>query len=166
MIDEVLTIKQVLMIGGEMDNKQVSPSFAKLSMITNDWIWNTSGTQYILAQDEILGAATIFNTLLVINSTDSNNKRDDSYHINLYDAESFKPVETLKENTAKILTGAKSKSSHQNTTVKIVLGTVLPILSLAIIAGLIIFFFLRRNKSTNWNCNNSNIMKLIINMDI
>lgn len=146
MIDEVLTIKQVLMIGGEMDNKQVSPSFAKLSMTTNDWIWNTSGTQYILAQDEILGAATIFNTLLVINSTDSNNKRDDSYHINLYDAESFKPVETLKENTAKILTGAKSKSSHQNTTVKIVLGTVLPILSLAIIAGLIIFFFLRRNK--------------------
>ena len=74
MIDEVLTIKQVLMIGGEMDNKQVSPSFAKLSMTTNDWIWNTSGTQYILAQDEILGAATIFNTLLVINSTDSNNK--------------------------------------------------------------------------------------------
>ena len=145
LIDDTLTIKQVLMIGGEMDNKQAEPTFAKLSMTTNAWIWNTTDTKYNLPDDEILGAATIFNTLLVINSTDSNNKRDNSYHINLYDADSFKPVETLKENTANILKGPNSKSSHQNTTVKIVLGTVLPILSLAIIAGLFILFFLRRN---------------------
>ncbi|CAX40258.1 conserved hypothetical protein [Candida dubliniensis CD36] len=145
LIDDTLTIKQVLMIGGEMDNKQAEPTFAKLSMTTNAWIWNTTDTKYNLPEDEILGAATIFNTLLVINSTDSNNKRDNSYHINLYDADSFKPVETLKENTANILKGPNSRSSHQNTTVKIVLGTVLPILSLAIIAGLFILFFLRRN---------------------
>lgn len=150
-VNDDLRIDQVLMIGGELsadDDQEVSPTYAKLSMVSNAWVWNTTQTEYNLSYDEIIGAATIFNTLVVINSTDSNSikRDDDGYRLNLYDAETFKPVESLKLNTQNILLNpnAHSSSGDHHTTEKIVLGTILPIF--AIVLGVIVFFYLRRRR--------------------
>ena len=171
-VNDDLRIDQVLMIGGELsadDDQEVSPTYAKLSMVSNAWVWNTTQTEYNLSYDEIIGAATIFNTLVVINSTDSNSikRDDDGYRLNLYDAETFKPVESLKLNTQNILLNpnAHSSSGDHHTTEKIVLGTILPIF--AIVLGVIVFSTLEEEEENrnNWKKNNNNIMKLTTNMD-
>ncbi|EMG50172.1 hypothetical protein SBY92_003698 [Candida maltosa Xu316] len=149
-----LKINQVLMIGGESDDddEQISPQVAKLSMVANDWIWNTTtSSEFNVSYDEILGAATIFNTLLVINSTTSL-KRSDDYQINLYDTDTFQPVDTLKENIQSILDSSSgsdttnNKSKGHGSTEKIILGTVLPIFFVLVALGLIFFFYWRRKK--------------------
>ncbi|RCK66374.1 hypothetical protein Cantr_02008 [Candida viswanathii] len=149
-VNDELNIEQVLMIGGETaddDDQDISPNFAKLSMLSNDWVWNTTQTEYNLSYDDIIGAATIFNTLIVINSTDIGKRDSDGgYRLNLYDAETFKPVETLRENTQSIVLNSNtdSGSTEEHATEKIVLGTVLPVA--AIVVGVFVFLFLRRRR--------------------
>ena len=154
-VNDDLKIDQVLMIGGETgteDYEDLSPIYAKLSMVSNAWVWNTTQTEYNLSYADIIGAATIFNTLIVINSTDSNtNKRSDNgnnsgYRLSLYDVDTFEPVKSLKENTQSILLNSNSSKSSDDhhTTGKIVLGTILPIA--AIVLGIFVFFYLRRRR--------------------
>ncbi|CAI5755876.1 unnamed protein product [Candida verbasci] len=145
-IYDTLQINEILMIGGEMEHEQLStPIYSKLYMNLNNWYWNY--TESNLQLDEILGAATIFNTLVVVNSTDIN-KRDGNkieYKVNLYDTNTFTEVKSIKENTEiPTITNTTKSSSNKN---KIILGTVIPIISIFIIAGFIIFYILKRKKS-------------------
>ncbi|KAI5962476.1 uncharacterized protein KGF55_003552 [Candida pseudojiufengensis] len=139
-------IDQILMIGGEMNDKISSPIYSNLQMNTNTWSWN-SDIQNNINFDEILGAATIFSTLVVINSTtDLKNKRMTSqgYQINLYDAETFKPVEDVKTNTQ-----IPNKSPTSNSREKIILGTVIPISIVSLILGLLLFYYFYKKRNSH-----------------
>ncbi|KAI3405934.2 hypothetical protein KGF56_001153 [Candida oxycetoniae] len=150
-------IEQVLLVGGETNGQESSPDYAKLHVTTNEWTWNTTDTSDFDI-NEILGAATIFTTLVVINSTLDlkRGKRIDNknYQINLYDAETLKPIEDLQENTpspsslspsTSTTTSSSEKNSSSNKN-KVILGTVLPISFSLIIIGLVLYYFYRRRR--------------------
>lgn len=142
-------IKEILMIGGELLETDSTPLFAKLTTSSNEWSWTPASAD--LQYDEILGAATIFNTLVVVNST-TTTKRDSSskYSVNLYDVNSFESIKSIKDNTKQ-----SSHKSNDDTNVKkkAILGTVLPIcaIAMAITAGL--FIKKRRNQNSIDNAN-------------
>lgn len=143
-ISDYYNVKEVLLIGGEASSGSASPKFAKLSLDSNDWVWNSVNAT--LDYDEILGAATIFNTLVIINSTTV--KRDSqSYTMNLYDVNSFSPVSNLKDNFASLETKASSKDSSSSVKKKAILGSVIPICVIAIAAVGTLFFIKRRQRS-------------------
>ncbi|KAK6202999.1 uncharacterized protein RJT21DRAFT_119116 [Scheffersomyces amazonensis] len=147
-------VNEILLVGGQLLESDSTPIFAKLITSSNDWVWNTT-INVTLNYDEILGAATIFNTLVVINSTTtsttSSGKRDDSdqYTISLYDASSFAPINNLKTNvnsgTSSSGTSSKSSSSTSGKTTKIVIGILVPIIAL-LIAACVTFYILRKRK--------------------
>ncbi|KAG7664593.1 uncharacterized protein J8A68_001888 [[Candida] subhashii] len=148
-------LKEVLLIGGESGDGDkrmaATPEFVKLSLDSTNWSWDTNVTNGING-DEILGAATIFDTLVVINSTSTNRKRDDSYKINLWDTGSFKPVTSLKGNTKSLTSSSSddssSSSSSSGVNNKIIFGTVFPLGFMSIIIGvLIVYLIKRRNKN-------------------
>lgn len=138
-------VNEVLLVGGELLDTDSTPLFAKLSTDTNSWTWSEVDTG--LNYDEILGGATIFNTFVVINSTDTVNKRDtsDDYTVSLYDVESFARVDSVKENTP--IQDSKD-SSKSDVTKKAVLGTVLPVLAIAMAATTAIFIKRKRSQSS------------------
>jgi len=150
-------IDQVLMIGGDLNGEESTPKYAKLQMNTNDWKWNATEADGFQL-DEVLGAATIFSTLVVINSTTNlNDKRmvSQEYQVNLYDVDTFEPVDNVKENTKPLnITSDTHSSSKSNNKEKIILGTVLPIFFVSLITGVLVFFYMykrRKSKSQEEN---------------
>ncbi|KAG5420487.1 hypothetical protein I9W82_002368 [Candida metapsilosis] len=145
-------VDEVLMIGGDLDGNESTPKYAKLQMTSNDWTWNTTEADHFQI-DEVLGAATLFSTLVVINSTtDLKDKRmvSQGYQINLYDADTFEPVSNVKDNTKPLesttdTTDSKSTSSNKE---KIILGTVLPIFFVSLITGILVFFYMYKRKKS------------------
>ncbi|KAI5954414.1 hypothetical protein KGF54_002189 [Candida jiufengensis] len=140
-------IDQVLMIGGDLNSKQSTPLYANLQMTSNNWEWHSDMSNNQLNIDEILGGATIFSTLVVINSTtDLKDKRmtTQGYQINLYDAETFKPVEDVKTNT-NIQTLNNSSNNNKE---KIILGTVIPISIVCLILGVLVFYYFFKKRKT------------------
>lgn len=140
-----LTVKKVLLLGGELAGADATPSISTLSLESNDWYWNST-FQYQLDIDNILGAATIFNSLVVINGTGSNSKRDitkrdSTYAVSLFDIGTLKSIPKLSSNFA-IITPTKSNSSVAK---QAILGTVIPICALLIIAA-VVFYIMRRRK--------------------
>lgn len=143
------SVKEVLLIGGELLEANSTPVFAKLSTDTNSWTWNavdTTGLEY----DQILGGVTIFDTFVVINSSRMVDKRDTSnqYTINLYDVNSFKKVENIKDNTA----SKDSGNVSSDVTKKAVLGTIIPVFAIAMAITTAIFIK-RKRKQTNDDSN-------------
>ncbi|RLV89574.1 hypothetical protein JA1_005091 [Spathaspora sp. JA1] len=167
-IQDSFKLNQVLLIGGESGAGQATPAFAKLALDSNKWYWNSTMETNEIAYGDISGAATIFNTLVVVNSTNTNKKRDVSqYHINLFDTNTFQPVSSLKENTQVIQTSntVPSSSSPTNTAKpsssdnssfekKVVMGTVFPVVFISIVIGIVAFFMIkrrRRNQEARYN---------------
>ncbi|ODV68079.1 hypothetical protein HYPBUDRAFT_161545 [Hyphopichia burtonii NRRL Y-1933] len=132
-------VEEVLLLGGQLGNTDSSPLFAKLSLDSNQWSWS-SLNETNLDYDEIIGAATIFDTLVIINSTASNSKRDTSYHLSLYNTSNLKLVSSVKENTPSPKKTSSSSKSVKDIQKKAILGTVIPVTSiaLAIVAGIFI----------------------------
>jgi hypothetical protein len=144
-INDLLSITGVFLIGGEDTNGPADPTFAKLSMDSNNWYWNTS-VDFNIDKQEILGAATIFNTLVIVNST-SSGKRDTSYSLNLYDINTYTPVSNLKTNVlTKLQLPMSPKSSTQSTQLKAILGTLIPII-LLIIIGTVGYFLYQKHQN-------------------
>lgn len=145
-------VKEVLLIGGELLDTDSSPVFAKLSTSTNSWTWDSADNSG-LGYDEILGGVTIFDTLVIINSTRSVNKRDtsDQYTINLYDVHSFEAIENIKDNTE----SKDSGNDSSDVTKKAVLGTVLPVFAIAV--AITTAFFIKRKRKQNANDDNNDM---------
>ncbi|CAK9437241.1 uncharacterized protein LODBEIA_P16190 [Lodderomyces beijingensis] len=149
-------IEQVLLLGGDLEDQASTPQYAKLQMSTNDWAWNTSymeeeELEQLIDISQVLGAATIFSTLVVINSTDNSyeGKRQniDNYQINLYDVETLKLVQDLEQQVhASSNNLGTSSSSSESSKKTIILSTVLSLSFAGIIIGALVFFFLRRWK--------------------
>ncbi|KAI5968254.1 hypothetical protein CANMA_002470 [Candida margitis] len=150
-ISDNFRLDQVLMIGGDIAGEESTPKYAKLQMDSNSWNWNvTEADNFQL--DEVLGAATIFSTLVVINSTrDLKEKRmvSQGYQVNLYDVDTFESVSNIKENTTPLESTSDTNTSHSsNNKEKIILGTVLPIFFVSLISGLLVFFYIYKRKKS------------------
>lgn len=148
-ISDHYSVQEVLLIGGETSEGAAAPEFAKLSLNTNDWTWCSLDTEMEL--HDILGAATIFNTLVIINSTTTTkrdlgkdfNKRDSQYSISLYDTSTLLPVGSVKSNAASL----QPQSSSSSVKTKAILGSVIPICVIAIAVAGVLFFVQRRRRS-------------------
>ncbi|EGW33943.1 uncharacterized protein SPAPADRAFT_59331, partial [Spathaspora passalidarum NRRL Y-27907] len=152
-IQDNFKLDQVLLIGGESGGQQAAtPAFAKLALDSNQWYWNSSIETNQIDYSDISGAATIFNTLVVVNSSSTNNKRDNQYHINLFDTNTFQPVKSLKENVQALQStksSPKSSSSSSDSSSfqkKVVLGTVFPVVFISIAIGIAAFFMIKRRR--------------------
>lgn len=144
-------IDEVLMIGGDLGSEESTPKYAKLQMNSNDWTWNATEAEGFQL-GEVLGAATLFSTLVIINSTrDLKDKRmvSQGYQVNLYDVDTFEPVSNVKENTKLLETTSDSRPSNSsNNKEKIILGTVLPIFFVSLITGILVFFYIYKRKKS------------------
>ena len=142
-ISNYLEVTDVLTIGGELLNTDSTPVFAKLSLKSNDWVWNTTLNDSAINYDEMLGAATIFNALVVVNSTSINKRDSGSYTLNLYDVDTLMPIRTMKDSTTE--TSSNSQSTGTSTLTKAILGTIIPLgaIVMGVAAG---FFILNRRK--------------------
>ncbi|KAL7662513.1 Galactose oxidase [[Candida] zeylanoides] len=131
----------VLVLGGEAASGKSMPFVARLSTSSNDWSWSNVDTN--LTKAEVMGAATIFNTLVVINGTTSVPAHG-QYSVNLYDTTTFEPVGSLKE----AVDAAAASEEPQGTPVatKAILGTVLPVSALVIMAAAAVFFVKKRKQ--------------------
>ncbi|ABN68059.2 predicted protein [Scheffersomyces stipitis CBS 6054] len=144
-VSNFLSIQEVLLIGGDLLGEESTPQYAKLSTSSNDWSWNTT-FNVTWDYSEILGAATIFNTLVIINSTsEGNSKRDgsgSSYSVSLYDTNTFASVTSVKSNT----TQQAASSFKHSVSKKAILGTVIPLVVIAIVVAAVIFYTRRRKR--------------------
>lgn len=148
-INDLLQISEVFLIAGEEDSGSATPTYAKLSMKTNDWIWNTT-LSIDIEESEILGAAMIFNTLVTVNSS-SVQKRDGStsYSVNLFDVNTFQSVSSLKTNVVtKLQSPMAASSSKQSVQLKAILGTLIPLIAL-VLAGFGFYIYKKRNGKQN-----------------
>ncbi|KAG2731143.1 hypothetical protein G9P44_005559 [Scheffersomyces stipitis] len=150
-VSNFLSIQEVLLIGGDLLGEESTPQYAKLSTSSNDWSWNTT-FNVTWDYSEILGAATIFNTLVIINSTsEGNSKRDgsgSSYSVSLYDTNTFASVTSVKSNTVNALekTQQAASSFKHSVSKKAILGTVIPLVVIAIVVAAVILYTRRRKR--------------------
>lgn len=137
--------KDVLMVGGEISGDSQSSGWSKLSLLSNKWSWSEIDTDLDLSQ--VMGAAAVFDTLVVVNSTGSL-KRDDqtTYLISLYDiSNQLQAISDLKSNTP--VPAQNSSSSGTSTTTKIVVGTFVPLAALSMVAAIGVYFWKRKSSN-------------------
>ena len=133
-------VKSVLLIGGQTLNQPSTPAVAKLA--TNDASWAWQELDLDIDPEQILGAASIFNTLLVVNQDST--KRDNSYKVTLYDTDNLKQVSSLKDNYS-----SKFAPTNNSNLVpkKAILGTILPVAAIAAAVAASLFIIKRRKAS-------------------
>lgn len=145
-----LQISEVVVLGGEIAGHASTPEYTRLWLGSNDWHWNSSTNMSGLNLDQVLGAATIFNSLVVVNSSTEQDgdsldkrdnlkglldKRDTQYKVNLYDVHSLDRVTTLTKNYEQIKSSSSASSSYRHAVQKkAIIGTVVPVCSLIILA--------------------------------
>lgn len=133
-------VKSVLLIGGQTLNSPSTPSVAKLA--TNDASWAWQQLDLDIDPEQILGAASIFNTLLVVNQDST--KRGESYKVTLYDTDNLKQVSSLKDNYSSKFAPTSGSSLVPK---KAILGTILPVAAIAAAVAASLFVIKRRKAS-------------------
>lgn len=143
-----LEVLEIILIGGDLVDEVASPTFAKLSIKNSNWVWENITTN--MDYDEIFGAITLFETLVVINSSDYS-KRDGRamYTVNLYNIENFQSVESVVSTK----TTSNNSSSGTSTAIKnkAIIGSVFSVCGVAI--GIIgsLYYVKRRKKQREIN---------------
>lgn len=137
----------LIVIGGDSSDGPADPDMAEIIIDHNNWSWRTLYTT--LDTLDIMGAAIVFNTLVVVNGLSISDKRDNDgsghYHVNLYDvAEGFRKVSDLQSNTKKISSPDTSSKSSSSVTQKAVIGTLVPVAALAIAAAAGLFIWKKK----------------------
>lgn len=148
-ITNSFTVELVIMIGGENSGQVAYPNIASLNMLANEWVWtpiNNSNLNF----DEVYGAFTVFNTLVIINSTNSLTKRSGSlasYSLSLYDVMTWGSVKSLKDNSVSgVNSGSGSNSSTTEVTKKALLGTLIPLAAISMVV-MGSFVYLQKRKA-------------------
>lgn len=145
------SVEQVLLIGGEiLEDTPSTPTYGRLLLHSNEWEWQQINHTNVNV-DDILGAATVFNTLVVVNSTGVS-KRDGAslYQVSLYDADTFQSVSNLKDNvSSSSSSGSPASSSTTSTLTKAIVGTLVPVAAIAMAVGAALFMYKRKNKDND-----------------
>lgn len=130
-------VDSVLLIGGETLSEQSTPPVSKLTTSDARWAWQAVDLD--IDTTKIMGAATIFNTLIVISQEMT--KREEGYVVTLYDTDTLKKVSSLKDNySSKYEPDNKSDLVHK----KAILGTILPVAAIAAAVAAAAFVIKRR----------------------
>lgn len=132
-------VHSVLLIGGQMSDTSSDSSWARLSLASNQWLWSEINPD--IDMDQVMGAATVFNTLVVVNSTTLSKRDSATYHVTLYDIKSFDLISDLKSNTV-----IATSSSDLSKTAKIAVGTVVPLAALSVIGAVAFYYWKRKMK--------------------
>lgn len=133
----------VLVIGGDTAGDS-DDAWAKLLYADNSWSWQALSPS--IETEDILGAAVIFDTLVVVNgSASSISKRlEGTYSISLYDINNdFALVEDLKSNTASVRKSDSTSGTLSKNT-KVLVGTLVPLSALALIFGVVMFWWRKK----------------------
>lgn len=137
-------VNSVLTIGGDTSGGSLS-GWEMLSLSSNEWTWAALNTS-VDARD-VLGAAVIFDTLVVVNGS-SLSTRDisSSYTLSLYNITSLlEPVTDIKSNT--IAAKQSPSGSSSSTTVKAVVGVLVPLAALSLVAVGVLYYLKRRSSN-------------------
>ncbi|GME91353.1 unnamed protein product [Ambrosiozyma monospora] len=162
------SISSALMIGGEIsDGSNSSPNFATINLSGSTWTWESLDTTVSVANakknsavnaaldlDDILGAAMIYDTLVVIaNTTTSgtitkrqnviNDSDDGKFFLKLYNTTNLQAIESV-DYTA--LNTEYKKKQKSNKGLIIALSTIIPLLAVIIVGILAIIMYRRHLK--------------------
>lgn len=159
-------VENVLMIGGELSSSSGGPDFAQLNVSASNWGWsslddtitaaNKKNTKqnYELELDTMLGAAVIYDTLVVITDTGnstSSNKRSTGYYVSLYGTDDMKVLTSVDYSS---VGETKTVGGHSsNKAIVIALAVVLPILLIVLLAVLALFLYKRHKKKQEEEAN-------------
>ncbi|GBL50841.1 hypothetical protein CAJCM15448_31150 [Candidozyma auris] len=134
----------LILIGGEGSKGAATPQWAQLKVDKNTWAWEPLESK--VEVDQVLGAAVLYNTLVVIRgSSSSKKKRDSGYTVELYDVnDNFQQVKSLADNTAK---SESSNGPSTTTTQKALIGTLVPVAAIAVVSAVGIFLWKRKNSN-------------------
>lgn len=142
-------VSSVIMAGGDLSGNSDESAWLQLSLASNQWTWSIMDNDF--DSSDVLGAATIFNTLVVVNASTSTQKRDGltSYLVSLYDvSDLLSAVSDLKSNTQTELSQLSSSGGTSKTTT-IVVATLVPLAALSILVTLGFWLWKRRAASDN-----------------
>mgnify|MGYP003365584194 FL=1 len=153
-------VSSVLIIGGELLNGYSNPQFAMLNTTSSTWSWESLDDSISIANskmnskyddnlslDDIMGAAVIYDTLIVISNssgadvktTSSKQKRSYSYYMKLYNTTTFEIIDKIDyTDLDQSETHTIEKVSNKDTI--IALSTVIPVLSIiiAVVGGILV----------------------------
>lgn len=132
-------VNSVLTIGGDTGSG-ASANWSMLSLSSNEWTWAEMTTSVNV--NDVLGAAVIFDTLVVVNGS-SFSKRDTSasYTLSLYNISNLlAQVTDVKSNTIE----TSNSSSGTSTSVKVAIGVLVPLAVISLIACGALFYFKKR----------------------
>lgn len=134
-IIEDYSVSKLLIIGGEADGTEVSPSAVYLDISGNNWQYEKVGKN--LNVTDYLGFITVFDNLVTI--TEDSIKRD-GYALKFFDL-NFNELESFQVPKTEI----DSKDSSDSIQKKAILGTVIPVCALLVIftAG---YFIMKKRK--------------------
>ncbi|ODQ65600.1 hypothetical protein NADFUDRAFT_41602 [Nadsonia fulvescens var. elongata DSM 6958] len=144
-------VYQCLVLGGQIEKQGTQPYLSTLSLNrTTGWWWSSPGITN-LNENQIIGAATLFNTLFTVESSSSLSRRSlqdkgTPYQYNLYDTSTWESVTEISPSDYSTNIAEDNRTSYSKiSTGKIaVLSTVIPIAALCIAAGIYFFFHRRR----------------------
>lgn len=133
----------MLLIGGDDSKGLASPEWARLRVDTNTWAWEPVETDIDIA--DVIGAAVLFDTLVLIRDSGTKKRDGNGYTVLLYDINNqFEQVKSLSDNTKKT---ESSDSGSSLTTQKALIGTLVPVAALAMAAAVGFYLWKRKGSS-------------------
>ncbi|ANZ76075.1 BA75_02520T0 [Komagataella pastoris] len=126
-------VESLLMLGGTLLDGVATPSFSQLNISSTDWVWQSldkaistvnslkNSPDNEISPSNLTGAAIVYDTLLVVNQTET-----DQYRAYLYNTQSFEHIASVD------YTKADKKTSSKNTSRPLVIAvsTIVPVLGI------------------------------------
>ncbi|KAI0461970.1 hypothetical protein LJB42_004575 [Komagataella kurtzmanii] len=126
-------VESLLMLGGTLLDGVATPSFSQLNISSTNWVWNSldesistvnsliNSPDNEISLSTLTGAAIIYDTLLVVNQTET-----DKFRAYLYNTESFEHIASVD------YTKVDEKTSSRNTSKPLVIAvsTIVPVLGI------------------------------------
>lgn len=116
-LDESSVAPRALILGGIVDGRSADPFTAVLEFSQEGWVYDSNSS--FDAQQGILGAATLFETLLTIGGNEKSNeksKRDGLYSVQLFNVNNLEKVQSYVPSQAPLPGVASSTSSSGTST--------------------------------------------------
>ncbi|VEU23459.1 DEKNAAC104550 [Brettanomyces naardenensis] len=173
------TVNSVLMMGGQLLSSYSNPGFAVLNISQNTWGWTPMDTEVSIANarvnsqfddnlalEDLLGAAIIYDTLVVVTNNSGSavnstlpQKRSQPYYLKLYDTSDFGVLSSVDYTSFGEISNKKQKVSNKSAV--IALSTIIPIL-MVIIAAVLGFLLYKRYRKRKEEEENEREMKDIM----
>lgn len=147
-------VSSVLLLGGtDLNNTNVNPQFASLNVSSTVWKWNDisdtiTNANSSFSLDNILGAATVYDTLITITRSSKITKRSTNNDLSniivqLYNATTFEYIDQIDYSKLNNLVAVNHVVVHTNRNTIIALSVIIPILVIIIISTILFLLYKR-----------------------